>query len=298
MSARDVARAIADARRRLEVAGIPDPARDASALWVAIGEPAVGGGETMTPEVAARYDAAVARRIRHQPVAQIIGRRAFWMHDFRVTPDVLDPRPDTETLVQAALDARAHRLRDPDRWQDAPSHDWPPIPFERVLDLGTGSGCILLSILHECPTATGVGTDISPAALAVAAENAERLGVADRVTLTQSDWFSAVEGSFDMIVSNPPYISAEEMAGLSPDVRDWEPHLALTPGGDGLDAYRAILSRAAEHLTPGGHLLVEIGAGQAAAVTALFEAAQFTSIRVIADINGKDRVVAAEKRAN
>lgn len=297
MSERNVARAIADARRRLELVGVPDPARDASALWVGVGEPTVGAAETMPAEIADKYEAAVQQRLRHQPVAQIIGRRAFWMHDFTVTPDVLDPRPDTETLVETALSARANLLRDPARWPDAPSHDWPPAPFERVLDLGTGSGCILLSLLHECPTATGVGTDISQAALSVAAKNAQTVGVADRVNFVLSDWLDDVNGSFDMIVSNPPYISADEMTELSPDVRNWEPHLALSPGGDGLDAYRAILAQAQAHLTPGGHLMVEIGAGQAEAVTALFAQAQLASIRVIADINGKDRVIAAEKRA-
>ena len=273
MSETDVARALADARRRLALAGVADPARDASALLLSVGEVAVGGGETMPPEVAAAFERAVARRLRREPVSHITGRRAFWMHDFIVTADVLDPRPDTETLVEAAL-AR---------------------PFERVLDLGTGSGCILLSLLHERHAATGLGTDISEAALAVARRNAEVAGVADRASFAQSDWLSGVAGSFDLIVSNPPYITEAEMADLAPEVRDWEPHLALTPGGDGLDAYRVLARDAPAHLAPGGRLMVEIGSTQAKAVRALFQEAGLCRVEVAPDIDGRNRVVTGEK---
>ena len=161
----------------------------------------------MTPQQVAQFEHLIKQRMAHKPVSQLIGKRQFWGHWFRVTPDVLDPRPDTETLVAEALKT----------------------PAEQVLDLGTGSGCILLSLLSEWPDAQGLGVDLSEAALAVARENARALGVADRVSLCPSDWFAAVDGTFDLIVSNPPYISAEEMQTLAPDVRDHEPHLALTP---------------------------------------------------------------------
>jgi release factor glutamine methyltransferase len=206
-------------------------------------------------------------------MAQITGERLFWGRSFRVTGATLDPRPETEVLVAAALAE----------------------PFARVLDLGTGTGCILLSLLADRPGTAGLGVDVSPAALAVAVENAARLGVVAEFRL--SDWFAGVAGRFDLIVSNPPYIAAAEMAGLAPEVRDWEPHLALTPGGDGLDAYRAIAGGVAAHLEPGGRLLLEIGPTQAAEVAALLAAAGLAGIEVLADLDGRDRVVAARAAA-
>jgi release factor glutamine methyltransferase len=214
----------------------------------------------------------MTRRAR-QPVAQITGRRLFWGHSFRVTRDVLDPRPETETLVAEAL-AR---------------------PFLKMLDLGTGTGCILLSCLKGMPMARGVGTDISDAALQVAIGNTRDLGLEARARFRKADWFSGVTGAFDLIVSNPPYIAEGEMPGLAPEVRDWEPHLALTPGGDGLDPYRAIARGAGARLMPGGRLLVEIGPTQGAAVTALFRAAGLDEVRILPDMDGRDRVVAAMK---
>lgn len=216
----------------------------------------------------ARLDEALAARAARQPVSQIIGMRAFWRHDFRVTRDTLDPRPETETLIEAALS----------------------LPWRHVLDLGTGTGAILISLLAERPEATGLGTDISAAALAVARENALRIGV--KAELRQADWFEGVEGRFDLIVSNPPYIALHEMAGLAPDVRDWEPHRALTDGGDGLSAYRAIAAGALAHLAPGGHILVEIGPTQAGAVTEMFSAIGGVT-RVLCDLDGRDRAVLA-----
>ncbi|MFV0334306.1 MAG: peptide chain release factor N(5)-glutamine methyltransferase [Tropicimonas sp.] len=212
---------------------------------------------------------ALAARLARQPVSQITGERLFWGRSFRVTPDVLDPRPETEELIAAALEE----------------------PFARLLDLGTGSGCIALSLLAERPAATGLATDLSEAALAVARGNAERLGIA--VEFRISDWLSRVDGRFDLIASNPPYIAAAEMAGLAPETRDWEPHLALTDGGDGLGSYRAIAAGAGAHLRPGGRLMVEIGAGQGTAVAALFEAAGLGDIRIRPDMDGRDRVVCA-----
>ncbi|MCC6520333.1 MAG: peptide chain release factor N(5)-glutamine methyltransferase, partial [Tabrizicola sp.] len=216
---------------------------------------------------------ALVARIARQPVAQITGRRLFWGLSFRVTRDVLDPRPETETLVAEAL----------------------KVPFLKVLDLGTGTGCILLSCLKGMPMARGLGTDISDAALQVAVGNTRDLGLEARARFRKSDWFGQVTGAFDLIVSNPPYIAAEEMPALAPEVRDWEPHLALTPGGDGLDAYRTIARGAGARLLPGGRLLVEIGPTQGQAVAALFEAEGFAAIRILPDMDGRDRVVAAVK---
>jgi release factor glutamine methyltransferase len=263
---------------RLQEAGIEDAARDARVLLAH----ALGIGhdrltlklqDDMTEPQAALYDGALAARIARQPVAQITGRRLFWGLSFRVTRDTLDPRPDTETLVAEALTQ----------------------PFLKVLDLGTGTGCILLSCLKGMPIARGVGTDISDAALQVAIGNTRDLGLEARARFRKSDWFAGVTGAFDLIVSNPPYIAADEMPGLAPEVRDWEPHLALSPGGDGLDAYRAIARGASARLMPGGRLLVEIGPTQGAAVAALLAVAGLAEVRILPDMDGRDRVVAAVK---
>lgn len=257
----------------LQAAGIPDASRDARRLWDhAFAEGQRAGPQDRdapNPETLQALDKAMAQRLSRRPVAQIIGRRAFWAHEFRVTADVLDPRPDTETLVEQAL----------------------AVPFGRVLDLGTGSGCILLSLLAARPGATGLGTDISPAALAVAQDNAASLGLT--ADFAQSDWFAAVTGRFDLIVSNPPYIAAAEMAVLAPEVRLHEPRIALTDEGDGLSAYRIIAAGASDHLTPGGWLMVEIGPTQGADVSALFTRAGLESCTIHPDLDGRDRVVAA-----
>ena len=217
----------------------------------------------------------IERRATGVPVSHILGYRDFWKHRFKVTPDVLDPRPDTEALVELALTQ----------------------PFERVLDIGTGSGCIVISLLAEQPEATGVGTDISDNALLVAGENAEAVGVANRLILPNSDWYADIGGRFDLIVSNPPYIAAAEMDDLQTEVRDFEPRMALTDENDGLDAYRAIAAGARDHLTDSGRLLVEIGQTQARAVTDLFREAGLVNISVHPDLDGRDRVVAAQKTA-
>ncbi|MEL6510922.1 MAG: peptide chain release factor N(5)-glutamine methyltransferase [Pseudomonadota bacterium] len=216
-----------------------------------------------------RYRQAIVQRATGRPVSKIIGARDFWKYRFLVTDDVLDPRPETETLVASALEQ----------------------PFTNLLDLGTGSGCILLSLLAERPQAAGMGVDISDAALAVAAQNAQRLDVAARVTLHRSDWFESVTGQFNLIVSNPPYIAAAEMPGLAADVRLHDPRIALTPGGDGLEAYRKIVAGAAPHLVPKGRLIVEIGPTQAQAVAQMMQDAGFGRITVLPDLDGRDRVV-------
>jgi release factor glutamine methyltransferase len=262
LRAAGVAGAPTDARRLLAfVLGLP-PDRLTLAL-----------AEEMTEAQREAYDAAIAARLRRQPVSQIVGERMFFGRAFRVTRDTLDPRPETELLVQVALER----------------------PFARLLDLGTGTGCILLSCLAHMPMAAGTGTDISEAALAVAAENAARLGLDRRAAFRRSDWFGAVGGRFDLIVSNPPYIAEAEMAGLAPEVRDWEPRRALTPGGDGLGAYRAIAAGAGARLMGGGRIALEIGPMQGEAVSALLKAQGFGAIEVRRDLDGRDRVVVAVK---
>jgi release factor glutamine methyltransferase len=167
--------------------------------------------------------------------------------------------------------------------------------YAKILDLGTGSGAILVTLLAERPLAHGLGTDISLAALAVARTNAESHGLAGRAKLQRSDWFDTIEGRFDLIVSNPPYIAAQEMPGLAPEVRLWEPEMALTDQADGLSAYRQITAGAPARLLSGGGLIVEIGATQAQAVSALFRAAGLEEVRVHPDLDGRDRVVSGRK---
>ncbi|MFP7672832.1 peptide chain release factor N(5)-glutamine methyltransferase [Marivita sp. S0852] len=263
----DAKTALHKARQHLALAGSPSAARDASALM----DKVQGDAPPWTPlsdVQMAQLDGYIQRRARREPISHIVGKRAFWMHDFEVSPDVLDPRPETETLVDVA------------RQQ----------PFDTVLDLGTGSGCILLSLLYEHRDARGLGVDLSAAALDVARRNAQIVGVSDRVTWRVSDWFGDVGTRFDLIVSNPPYIAEDEMPGLAPEL-GFEPRMALTDGADGLTNYRILTRDAPRHLRHGGRLMVEIGATQAAPVTALFQKAGFQQITVHPDLDGRDRVI-------
>lgn len=222
-----------------------------------------------------RFDDLLTRRAAREPMSHLLGYRDFYNHRFVVTADVLDPRPDTETLVEQCL----------------------ALPFTRVLDLGTGSGCILLSLLAAREAASGVGADYSQAALDVALRNVASLSLETRASLICSDWFAQVEGVFDLIVSNPPYIAAEDMAALQPEVQVFEPRMALTDGANGLSCYTAILAGFDRHLTAGGWLAVEIGASQGAAVSQMMTVADLQNVRVVADLNGRDRVVLGQKSA-
>jgi len=264
----------------LREAGVATPDTDARWLLAAAMEIVPGRiflhlPDPVPHEAGTRFATMLKMRQARKPVSQILGGRQFYGRWFKITEAVLDPRPETEMLIEIACAE----------------------PFSRVLDLGTGSGAIAITLLAERPGATGVATDLSPEALAVATENAQGLQVADRLGLAQSDWFSAVDGQFDLIVSNPPYITAEAYAALAPDVRKWEPKLALTPGGDGLDAYRAICAAAPGHLHPDGRLLVEIGFDQGQAVRALFQDAGLEAVTIHPDLAGKDRVVSGRKPA-
>jgi len=260
------------------LAGIDGAARDArlllaAAMGIAPGRVTLVLGDPVSAEVRDRFDAMIGQRAGRMPVSQILGFKAFWQGEFAVTHATLSPRPETETLVEQAL---------------AQS-------FSRVLDLGTGTGCIAISLLVARPDANGIATDISPDALQVAKGNAARHGVADRLSLVRSDWFSDVSGLFDLIVSNPPYIAASEMPALPPEVRNHEPALALSDMADGLTAYRRIAAGCRDHLLPGGRILLEIGPTQAEPVGALLTAAGLSDITIFHDLDDRDRVVAARQ---
>jgi release factor glutamine methyltransferase len=263
-----------EAGLRLGAAGVENPMRDARLLLAhVLGIAPVDVIVRETDQVDAAgltaFEVAVQRRLKHEPVSRIRGWREFYGRRFIVTPDVLDPRPETELLVEQGI-ARLPQ-------------------GGRVLDLGVGSGCVVLSMLAERPDVAGEGIDISAAALAVAARNAEALGVEARVALVQGGWESAPAETVDLVVSNPPYIPADEMGALSRDVIDHDPHLALTPGRDGLAAYRAIISFHAGRVRPGGWIGVECGAGQADDVCALMAEAGLVELAAHADLAGIPR---------
>ena len=259
----------------LRRAGVPDAARDSRVLMAeAFGvEPGALPGRIRDPlpkPVAQRFDSFIKRRMRREPVSHIRGRRYFMTRSLLVSANVLDPRPETEVLVRLAMEE----------------------PYMRVLDLGTGSGAILCTLLADRRgIATGVGVDTGEEVCQVAYDNAQSVGVGDFADIFISDWFEHVEGTFDLIVTNPPYIAAAEMADLAPEVRVWEPHFALTDGGDGLGAYRRIAQDLPRFLRPGGRFLCEIGPTQASAVRALLEGAGLTGIEVHPDLDGRDRVL-------
>jgi release factor glutamine methyltransferase len=272
------AEAMVAATARLRAAGIAEPARDARVLLahaarIDAARVTLIAPENLHPDIGERYEQLIALRAIRVPVSHLVGEREFYGRRFKVSGDVLDPRPETETLVEAALSE----------------------PFERLLDLGVGSGCILVTLLAEQGRGTGLGVDLSEAACLQASANVVLHRVDDRAAIAQSDWFGAVQGEFDLIVSNPPYIAQDEMDGLQDEVRRHEPAMALTDGGDGLGAYRLICRDAMRHLAPGGRLLVEIGPTQATAVTALLVQAGFRGMDVLRDLDGRDRVIRARR---
>lgn len=228
---------------------------------------------------AERLAGLVARRLKHEPVSRILGRREFWGLDLSVSPAVLDPRPDTETLVEAAIAAIGQR-------RDAPL---------RVLDLGTGSGALLCALLANFPRGFGLGIDVSDAACKVAAKNLAALGFARRGAVVCGDWTEALSGSFDVIVSNPPYIAHAEIATLDPQVRDYDPHLALDGGDDGYAAYRALAVALPSLLAREGVAVLELGIWQAGYVGSLLEATGLVVIERRRDLAGIERAIVAKK---
>ena len=266
-----VREALADAARRLaatsETARLDAELLMAHALGVSREALLLQGGEAETPST---FQALVERRLAHEPIAYIAGRRDFWTIDLEVGPGVLIPRPDSETLIEAAV---AHFGK------DGPG---------RVLDLGTGPGTLLLAALAQWPAARGLGIDASETALGFARRNADRLGLADRAEWRLGDWSEGVEGRFDLILCNPPYVSTE--AELPPDVADWEPPGALYAGADGLEDYRRLAPQLGRLLAPGGIACIELGAGQRDTAASLFAAEGFT-INSRADLRGIPRAL-------
>jgi release factor glutamine methyltransferase len=285
MGGRQTIAAVLDrAAASLGAAGVEQPRRDARLL---LAETLDGGAALITghperelePAEVEGYTALIRRRRAREPVSRILGRREFWSLTLRVTPDVLDPRPDSETLVEAVL----ARVGDRDA-------------ALQVLDLGTGSGCLLLALLSELPRARGLGIDISPAALQVARDNAETLGLSSRAEFRRGDWGRELAGSWQVIVSNPPYIIEPAIPDLAPEVARYDPSLALSGGADGLAAYRCLVPRAARLLAPGGVLALEVGAGQADEVERLLGAAGLTGHCRARDLAGTDRCVLATSK--
>lgn len=285
MSGVTLAEALAAARRRLSEAGIPDAAQDARLLIAGILQLSstafvLDGARLLDPSEQAAIDAVLARRAAREPVHRILGRRAFSRLDLALSPETLEPRPDTEILVDTLVPyARAMVAGG----------------GCRILDLGTGTGAICLALLDLVPGSTGVGADCSAGALETARHNADINGIADRFETVESDWFSAVTGVFDIIVSNPPYIVRSVVGTLDGDVRLYDPILALDGGEDGLDAYRAIAAGAGDHIRENGLVAYEIGYDQKDAVTAIMRENGFARIEAVRDFGGNDRVLVFSK---
>lgn len=278
-----VGEALATATERLTEAGIGTARLDARALLAHVLETEPMSlfsrpERRLTDDQAGRFQQSVDRRVRREPLSHIVGWREFWSLRFRVTPATLDPRPDTETVVEAVLDSLSDR--------SAPL---------RILDLGTGTGCLLLALLQELPNARGVGVDRSAEACAVAADNAARLGFSQRAEIRLGDWGRGLDGCFDVIVSNPPYIRDQDVAGLQPEVALYEPRQALAAGGDGMDCYRALAPQIRALLKPGGIAALEVGKGQASAVAVLLTDAGLQDVTLHPDLAGIERCVSARR---
>lgn len=274
---------LSEANRCLAAAGVPSAIRDARLLMeFACGVPIAtqignANGE-VDPAAAERFCDLVDRRARREPMAQILGRREFWSLEFKVTRHTLDPRPDSETLVQVVLD----------RLQDRAAH-------LNILDFGTGTGCLLLSLLHELPNAVGVGIDISTDALEVAVENARNLGLSGRAEFRLQSWEDGTQGQFQVVISNPPYVPSGVIPTLQPEVARFEPRLALDGGADGLDAYRRLLPVSERLLSAGGLAAFEVGIQQADSVAAIGASCGLQHLATAPDLGGVPRIVLWQK---
>jgi release factor glutamine methyltransferase len=272
------------ARKRLEAAGVDGPVIDARLLLEAAARATrtdilTDPHRPLSADQARALEGFLARREAREPVSHILGRKGFWTIELKVTPDVLTPRPDTETLVDAVLKAL------------------PEDQAARILDLGVGSGAILLALLAERPLAQGTGVDISPEALEIARENAVILRLEDRASLVHGSWAEdQPDGAFDVVVSNPPYIRSAEIAHLAPEVSRHEPRLALDGGEDGLDAYRLLAGEILRVLKPGGLFALEIGHDQGPAVKGLMQGAGAEAVEVLGDLGGRDRAVLGRRK--
>lgn len=279
----NIAAAIATAAAKLQAAGIEDPRREASSLLAfVLAKDAVflfaHPEFTLSNDEIANFAAVVERRANREPFHYIVGEKEFYGLEFLVAPGVLIPRPETELLVEDAINFLSE------------------LPQPQFLEIGGGSGCISVSILHNVPRSTAIGVDISQAAIDIAAENAKRHNVAERLALKLGDVYRDVEGEFDLIVSNPPYIPDSDLATLQTEVAGFEPHSALFGGDDGLDIVRRIVADAPQFLKEGGQILIEIGFGQAAGVKELFDSAIWEDIGFIRDLQGIERHAKAKIR--
>lgn len=280
--ARSVAAWVKAARQAFTEAGLDDPSTDARVLVSGMLDLSSTGllleaERIVDQEQSEKLAAAIVRRCRREPVHRILGRREFYGMDLTLSAATLEPRPDTEILVDRALPLIAEIVK--------------AKGAARVLDMGTGTGAIALAVLKNCPQATAVGSDISEDALATAQSNADMNGVAERFKPIRSVWFEAISDRFDMILSNPPYIRSGVIEELSPEVRLFDPMAALDGGADGLDAYRAIAAKAKDHLDLDGWICVEIGFDQSVDVANIFTAAGFTLVDKASDYGGQDRVL-------
>ena len=278
-----IARALKAAEDRLSVRS-SSPRLDARlllahAMGIEAARVPISADSPLSDDVVRRFDAAIGRRLSGEPVSRILGRRAFWTLDLAITSDVLDPRPDSEAVVEAVLARLGTR-------DDALS----------LLDFGTGSGCLLLALLAELPHARGLGVDLSQAALRVAAANAAAHGLGRRARFLASDWDTALSGQYDVIVSNPPYVADREVETLAPEVRGYDPRLALSGGADGLESYRKVLPALRRRLAPGGFAVLEVGAGQAAAVADMACRNDLIHIGSQYDLAGIERAVVLQPR--
>lgn len=277
-----LAAAVAEAKNRFSGAGLADAAIESrllvgGLLGLTSTEVFTGGERVLTDEELARIEKAVERRLKREPVHRILGSREFHGMDLKISKETLEPRPDTEILVDCLLP----HVRQIVAAKGA----------ARILDLGTGTGAIALALLKEVWEAHGTGSDVSEDALKTATENAARLGLAERFATVRSHWFDKITASFDIIVSNPPYIRSDVIPGLEPEVRDFDPPAALDGGPDGLEAYRAIATGAGDFLEKDGVIGVEIGFDQRQAVTGIFRSAGFTLAQAMRDYGDNDRVL-------
>lgn len=264
---------------RLTESGVDLPRLDARLLLAAVMETdvaqVIGWPErTIGQDLIRRYETSIARRAAREPVSRILGHREFWGLELAIAPATLDPRPETETLVEAVL------ARLPDRGAGLD-----------ILDLGTGSGCLLLALLTELPNAVGLGVDLSFEAICLARENARRLGLAPRCRFVVGNWCESLSGEWKVIVSNPPYIIRSAIPELAPEVSLFDPHMALSGGEDGLEAYRGLTAALPRHLAPGGLFALEVGAGKADAVAALMSGDGLTVTGRVRDLSGVERCI-------
>jgi len=266
-----------DVTLKLSILEIDNAARDARILVAhALGIPksqlSLNTNDNVSEETKSSLEKLISRRINREPIAKILGKRQFWGRTFFINEDVLDPRGDTETLINYVIDR----------------------PVRSVLDLGTGSGVIAISLACEWKEVHVLATDISEAALFVAQENAKYFNVQDKIDFLKSDWFEAIEGKFDLIISNPPYIGLSEISEISQEVLNYDPDVALFAGGDGLEAYEQIIPYLPKFLKPGGIVVLEIGASQSENVKTLMNSSGLSEVKTFKDLDGKDRLVTAK----